>query len=96
MPARVFVSYTTTARHKAQVRAFARLRGDGIVVVYDEDVTSVGRPDEGWPRWFERQIVESDYVLACCTAMFHSVSREITGEGQGARGRPPIRQYLYE
>ena len=101
MPARVFVSYSHDSdEHKARVRAFvARLRGDGIDVVYDEDVASIGGPDEGWPRWCERQIVELDYVLACCTAMFHAAFR---GQADGRRGQGvaweaiSIRQYLYE
>jgi hypothetical protein len=100
MPARVFVSYSHDSdEHKARVMAFvARLRGEGIAVVYDEDVARVGGPDEGWPRWCERQIVESDYVLACCTAMFNErfEGKQQEGEGNGVAWEAvSIRQYLY-
>jgi hypothetical protein len=101
MPPRVFVSYShDSEEHKARVRAFvARLRGEGILVVFDEDVAKNGGPDEGWPRWCERQIDESDYVLACCTAIFHARFEEKQPEGVG-RGivweASSIRQYLYD
>ena len=85
MPARVFVSYSHDSdAHKARVRAFvARLRGEGHSVVYDEDVAKVGGPDEGWPRWCERQIVE----LRLCAGVLHrDVSRSVRGGAAGGRG----------
>jgi hypothetical protein len=101
MAARVFVSYSHDSdEHQVRVRAFVvRLRSEGIVVVYDEDVASIGGPEEGWPRWCERQIVESDYVLACCTAMFHArfEGKQKEGEGKGVAWEAiSIRQYLYD
>jgi hypothetical protein len=98
---KVFVSYSHDSEtHKGRVAEFvARLRGEGIDVVYDQDLAKVGGPDEGWPRWCERQIVESDYVLACCTAMFHErfEGKQPTGVGHGvAWEASSIRQYLYE
>jgi hypothetical protein len=100
MPPKVFVSYSHDSdAHKARVAEFvARLRGEGIDVVYDEDLTKVGGPDEGWPRWCERQIVECDYVLACCTAMFHQRFEGEQQEGTGlgvAWEAVSIRQHLY-
>jgi hypothetical protein len=92
MTAKVFVSYSHDSdEHQSRVATFvARLRGHGIVVVYDEDVASGGGPDEGWPRWCERQIVESDYVLACCTAMFYErfegKQEKVEGEWRGLGG----------
>jgi TIR domain len=101
MPPKVFVSYSHDSdAHKARVRAFvARLRGDGIDVVYDEDVARIGGPDEGWPRWCRRQIEQSNYVLACCTAMFHEryEGEQPVGVGHGVAWEAnSIRQYLYE
>jgi hypothetical protein len=101
MSPKVFVSYSHDSEaHKARVRDFvARLRGEGIVVLYDEDVANVGGPNEGWPRWCERQIGECDYILACCTAMFHE---RFDGRQQAATGRGvaweahSVRQYLYD
>lgn len=98
---KVFVSYSHDSdAHKARVAAFvARLRGEGIVVVHDDDVQKVGGPDEGWPRWCERQIVECDYVLACCTPLFHQRFDEVQA-ATGGRGVAweaySIRQYLYD
>jgi hypothetical protein len=100
MSPKVFVSYSHDSdAHKARVRdVVARLRGQGLVVVFDQDMAGVGGPAEGWPRWCERQIVECDYVLACCTAMFHE---RFEGEAEENTGRGvawealSIRQYLY-
>src|SRR5690348_1229952 len=67
---KVFVSYShDSPEHKTRVAAFvSRLRGEeGVTVVWDYDMASKGGPDEGWPRWCERQIVECEFVLACCT-----------------------------
>jgi hypothetical protein len=59
---KVFVSYSHDSDvHKARVKDFvSRLRSQDIRVVCDEDIAKIGGPDEGWPRWCERQIVESD------------------------------------
>jgi hypothetical protein len=101
MAPKVFVSYSHDSdAHRARVADFvARLRGEGIDVVYYEDLAKVGGPDEGWPRWCQRQIVECDYVLACCTALF----RERFDDAQVAQGEYGvaweayfIRQYLYD
>jgi len=70
---KVFVSYShDTDTHGQRVAALvSRLRGEeGVSVVWDEDLASVGGPDEGWPRWCERQIQECEFVLACCTGIY--------------------------
>jgi hypothetical protein len=100
MPPKVFVSYSHDSdAHKTRVAEFvARLRDQGIAVVYDADVANVGGPPEGWPRWCERQIVQCDYVLACCTAMFHQRFEGEQQEGAGLRvawEAVSIRQHLY-
>jgi hypothetical protein len=97
MSPKVFVSYSHDSEpHEARVSAFVqRLRGDGIVVVYDQDVAARGGPDEGWPRWCERQIVETDYVLVCCTALFHQRFEQPARTGIDWDAFS-VRQYLYE
>jgi hypothetical protein len=94
---KVFVSYSHDSdAHRTRVAEFvARLRGEGIDVVYDEDLARIGGPDEGWSYWCERQIVECDYVLACCTPLFHRRFDGEPGSGVGWEALP-IRQYLYE
>src|SRR3954451_17992516 len=69
---KVFVSYSHDSDlHRKRVADFvSRLRNADISVVWDDDVASVGGPDEGWDRWSERQIVECDFVLACCTGLY--------------------------
>jgi hypothetical protein len=100
MPQKVFVSYSHDSdAHKMRVKDFvSRLRGHDIIVTYDADMAHKGGPDEGWARWCERQIVESDYVLACCTAMFHERfdGHQAPHMGLGvAWEAQTIRQYLY-
>jgi hypothetical protein len=97
MAPKVFVSYSQDDEpHNVRVAEFVRrLRGEGIDVVYDEDLAKRGGPDEGWPRWCERQIVECDYVLACCTALFHERFDAPPGSGVAWEAQS-IRQYLSE
>jgi hypothetical protein len=97
MAPKVFVSYSHDSdAHKARVAEFVtRLRGEGLDVVYDEDLAKVGGPNEGWPRWCERQIVECDYVLACCTPLFRERFDGAPGSGVGWEALS-VRQYLYE
>jgi hypothetical protein len=98
---KIFVSYSHDSdSHKTRVTDFvSRLRNQDVTVVYDQDIAKIGGPDEGWARWCERQLVEADFVLACCTAMFHErfdgeqqpdTSRGVAWEAQ------TIRQYLYD
>src|SRR3954452_8805199 len=98
---KVFVSYSHDSdEHKKQVAAFvSRLRGEeGISVVWDDDLAGIGGPDEGWDRWSERQIVECEFVLACCTGIyrerFNGEQPPDAGLGVAWEGHM-IRQYLY-
>ena len=62
---KVFISYA----HKNQayedkvLELENRLRSEGIdamIAQYEE------APPEGWPRWMEHQIIESEFVLVLC------------------------------
>jgi hypothetical protein len=99
---KVFVSYShDSEEHKKRVAAFvSRLRDkEGVSVVWDDDLARVGGPDEGWARWCERQIVECEFVLACCTGKYRE---RFNGEQPPAAGLGVaweahlIRQYLYK
>lgn len=83
---KVFISYSHDSRkHADQVLAFAdKLRGDGIDAVLDQYEPS---PQEGWPRWMEKQIRESNYVLMICTESYYQrvISEEKAGVGLGVR-----------
>jgi hypothetical protein len=97
---RVFVSYSPDSdEHRARITELvARLRGEGLTVVYDGDIAKVGGPEEGWARWCERQIVECDCVLACCSVLFHKRfdDAQNTEGGRGVAWEAHfIREYLY-
>ncbi len=62
---KVFISYShQNASYEKQMLDFAnKLRNDGIdaeIDLYYPD------PPEGWPRWMENQIVQSDYTIVVC------------------------------
>lgn len=83
---RVFISYSHDSdEHKSCVLGFARrLRADGINVVLDQDELF---PKEGWPRWTEKQLEQSDFVLTVCTEAYRRriEGREEAGHGLGVR-----------
>ncbi len=66
MAPQVFVSYSHDSDlHRTAVLSFcARLRADGINVISDHFIAS---PPEGWPRWMQRQIESSTFVLLAIT-----------------------------
>ncbi len=67
---KVFISYShLDADYENKVLNFAnKLRSEGIDASVDlyEDL-----PSEGWPRWMENQIRESDYVLVLCSKSYY-------------------------
>ena len=62
---RVFISYA----HKNQayedkvLKLANKLRSEGIDAMIDQYEEA---PSEGWPRWMEHQITESEFVLVLC------------------------------
>ena len=65
----VFISYSQDSpEHTDKVLAFTNtLRRDGIDAVLDQYEES---PCEGWPKWMDRQIENSDFVLVVCTETY--------------------------
>lgn len=63
---RVFLSYSDDSpQHAARVRVLALwLREHGIDARIDQLEDT---PEEGWPRWIYRQILESEFVLVVCS-----------------------------
>lgn len=80
----VFISYSHDSdAHKERVRALSeRLRVDGICCQIDQYIQN---PREGWPRWCERAIETSNFVLVVCTETYHRrySGREEAGKGKG-------------
>lgn len=67
---KVFISYShQDAVYENKVLEFSnKLRSEGIdanIDLYEES------PSEGWPRWMEKQIRESDYVLVLSSKSYH-------------------------
>lgn len=95
---KIFISYShDSSEHADRVLALAdRLRADGFDAVIDQYETS---PAEGWPRWMDRQIDESNFVLMVCTETYFRrvMDREAPGEGLGVRWEGNlIYQHLYD
>jgi len=98
MPKKVFVSYAQVPEeHKLRVAELvASLRAAGLSV-FDQDVTSLQEPPEGWGYWIN-QIEQADWVLVVCNeAYYRWFLDEEPDLGRGTRvQRTIIRQTLYE
>jgi hypothetical protein len=93
----VFVSYShDSVEHVQRVLELAnRLRSDGVDCVLDQYEES---PPEGWPRWMDKKIRESKYVIMLCTKPYFQrvMGIEEAGKGLGVRWEGNlIYQHLY-
>jgi len=81
-PPKVLISYShDSPEHKDRVLVLSnRLRGEGIDCTIDQYLLV---PPEGWPRWMEKQIRESDFVLMVCTETYY---RRVLGQPDPDRG----------
>src|SRR5271157_6606808 len=84
---RVFISYSLDSDdHAGRVLELAdALRGRGINVILDQYVHPA--PEEGWPRWMDRNLDEAQFVLMVCTETYRRrvMGREEPGKGLGVR-----------
>jgi hypothetical protein len=82
----VFISYSQdSVEHMEQVlRLSNRLREDGIDCNIDQYEVS---PPDGWPRWMDKNIRDSKYVVLVCTERYLSrvMGQEKEGTGLGVR-----------
>ena len=82
-----FISYSHDSDdHAGRVLELAdALRGRGINVILDQYVHPA--PEEGWPRWMDRNLDEAQFVLMVCTATYRRRVRgeEEPGHGTGVR-----------
>ena len=93
----VFVSYShDSPEHADRVLALAnQLRQDGIDCTLDQYESS---PLEGWPRWMDRHIRSTDFVLMVCTRNYFRrvMGEEETGKGLGVKWEGKlVYQHLY-
>ena len=83
-PPRAFISYSLdSAAHEAKVFEFTnRLRADDIDATIDKFEPN---PDEGWPPWMTRNIVDTDFILMICTATYRrrAENNEVADRGHG-------------
>ena len=71
---KVFISYAhKNQAYEDKVLELAnRLRSEGIDAMIDQYEEA---PPEGWPRWMEHQIMESEFVLVLCEETYHQNRR---------------------
>jgi hypothetical protein len=85
-PPKILISYShDSSGHEKRVLDLAnRLRADGIDCTIDQYVVV---PAEGWPRWMDKQIRNSDFVLMVCTETYYQrvMGDEQPGKGLGVR-----------
>ncbi len=78
------ISYShDSPEHEERVLALAnRLRGDGIDCEIDQYVPG-GAPAEGWPRWMQARIEESNFTLMICTPTYARRVLHLDGPDRG-------------
>ena len=81
-PPKVLISYShDSPEHEQRVLELAnRLRADGIDCTIDQYVVA---PAEGWPRWMDKQIRDSDFVVMVCIEAYY---QRVMGEEQPGKG----------
>jgi hypothetical protein len=94
----VFISYShDSPQHADRVLDFAnQLRQDGIDCILDQYETS---PPEGWPKWMDRHIAKSDFVIVICTETYYSrvMGEEEPGRGRGVKWESTLTyQHIYD
>lgn len=82
MTEEVFISYShDSEEHVTRVRELSdRLRGEGVDCVLDQYEVC---PPEGWQRWMDIKIRDSQFVLLICTDSYY---KRVMGEEEKGRG----------
>ena len=92
---KVFISYSHDSReHQDRVLQLSnQLRSEGIDCSLDQYEDS---PPEGWPKWMDRHIKNSDFVLVVCTEIYYSRVMGTDDKGMGIKWESSlIYQHLY-
>jgi len=79
----VFISYSHDSKeHIDRVLALSdKLRSEGVDCILDQYETS---PPEGWARWMDKHIRDSNFVIMICTETYY---RRVMGEEKSGTGR---------
>lgn len=82
----VFISYShDSPEHADRVLDLSdRLRHDGIECIIDQYETF---PPDGWPKWMDKCIENSDFILIICTETYYRrvMDKEVKGKGLGVK-----------
>lgn len=94
---KVFISYCQeNVEFSDKILEFSNgLRREGIDTILDQYEES---PAEGWPRWMENSISESDFIIIVCTEEYHNrlIMKTKHGVGKGVKWETNIiYQHLY-
>lgn len=92
---KVFISYSHDSKeHQNRVLNFSnKLRDQGIDSALDQYEDS---PPEGWPKWMDRNIDNSDFILIVCTETYYKRVKGDDSEGKGIKWESTlIYQQLY-
>lgn len=92
---KVFISYSHDSKeHQDKVLLFSnKLRSEGIDCILDQYEDS---PPEGWPKWMDRNIKQSDFVLVLCTETYYNRVMGTDEKGMGIKWESTlIYQQLY-
>lgn len=94
---KVFISYShDSEEHKRRVRGLAdQLCKSGIDCIIDQYEEA---PYQGWPRWMEMNLEQSDFILVVCThGYFVKTSVDASPGGKGVKWEGSIiGQEIYE
>jgi hypothetical protein len=91
----VFISYSHDSKeHQDRVLELSnKLRSEGINCSLDQYEDS---PPEGWPKWMDRQVKNSDFVLVICTKTYYNRVMGDDDKGLGIKWESTlIYQQLY-
>lgn len=92
---KVFISYShDSTEHQDRVLQLSnKLRGEGIDCILDQYEDS---PPEGWPKWMDRNVKNSDFVLVVCTEIYYNRTMGTDEKGMGIKWESTlIYQQLY-
>lgn len=92
---KVFISYSHDSKeHQDSVLQLSnKLRSEGIDCILDQYEDS---PPEGWPKWMDRNVKNSDFVLVVCTEIYYNRTMGTDEKGMGIKWESTlIYQQLY-
>lgn len=80
---KVFISYSCdSGEHRERVLSLSnQLRKNGLNCILDQYEQA---PPQGWPKWMDKHLNDSDFVLAICTETYY---KRVMGDEEKGRGK---------